>query len=97
MGSRMSIDQNAGSIPALLCEFLTAERIMPSEALAHLLGIKPETEAQMRARRQSPPFFRAGSSTFYRFEDVADWLTRNRVECDSQAAAKATATRDLLR
>ena len=80
----MAIDQNAGSIPALLREFLTAERIKPSEAFAQLLGIKPETEAQMRARRQSPPFFRAGSSTFYRFEDVADWLKRNRVECAAQ-------------
>lgn len=97
MGLMMPTDQNAGSIPALLCEFLTTERIMPSEAFAQLLGIKPETEAQMRARRQSPPFFRAGSSTFYRFEDVADWLKRNRVDCDAQASARSAATRDLLK
>ena len=85
-----------GETVPVLRAFLTAERIMPSEAFAQLLGIKPETEAQMRARRQSPPFFRSGSSTFYRFEDVADWLTRNRVECDAQASAKAAAHRDLL-
>jgi len=93
----MAIDQNTASIPALLCEFLATERIMPSEAFAQLLGIKPETEAQMRARRHSPPFFRAGSSTFYRFEDVAEWLQRNRVDCDAQAAARGAATRDLLK
>ncbi len=87
----------SGETVPVLHAFLSAERIMPSEAFAQLLGIKPETEAQMRARRQSPPFFRAGSSTFYRFEDVADWLTRNRVECDAQEAARSAATRDLLK
>jgi hypothetical protein len=81
----------------LINAFLASERILPSDAFAQLLGIKPETEAQMRARRQSPPFFRVGASTFYRFEDVADWLMRNRIDCDAQAAAKSTAHQDLLR
>ncbi len=93
----MAKEQNAERIEALLHAFLASERLLPSDALAQLLGIKPETEAQMRARRQSPPFFRVGASTFYRFEDVAEWLTRNRVDCDAQAAAKTTAHLDLLR
>jgi hypothetical protein len=93
----MTKDQNAEGMKALLQAFLAAERILPSDAFAQLLGIKPETEAQMRARRQSPPFFRVGASTFYRFEDVAEWLTRNRIDCDAQAAAKCAANRDLLR
>jgi hypothetical protein len=93
----MTKDQNAEGMKALLQAFLAAERILPSGAFAQLLGIKPETEAQMRARRQSPPFFRVGASTFYRFEDVAEWLTRNRIDCDAQAAARSAASRDLLK
>jgi hypothetical protein len=81
----------------VLAAFFAAEKLMPAKAFAVLLGIRPETEAQMRARRQSPPFFKVGTSTFYRFEDVADWLKRNRVDCDAQAAARSAATRDLLK
>jgi hypothetical protein len=81
----------------VLQAFLASERILPSDAFAQLLGIKLETEAQMRARRQSPPFFRVGASTFYRFEDVAEWLTRNRIDCDAQAAARLCASQDLLK
>jgi hypothetical protein len=33
----------------------------------------------------------------YRFEDVAEWLTRNRVNCDAQEAARSAAARDLLK
>jgi hypothetical protein len=33
----------------------------------------------------------------YRFDDVAEWLTRNRIDCDAQAAARLCSSQDLLK
>ena len=45
----------------LITAFCASERLMPARAFAVLIGVKPETESQMRARRQSPTFFKSGS------------------------------------
>lgn len=80
----------------VLAAFYASERLMPAKAFAALIGVKPETESQMRARRQSPPFFRSGSSAFYRFEDVAEWLKKQRVAAEVRNAGQRQAFRDIL-
>jgi hypothetical protein len=61
--TKMKQPLNRKACGPVLQAFLASERILPSDAFAQLLGIKPETEAQMRARRQSPPFFRCQSQS----------------------------------
>ncbi len=85
-------DTGDGVLPA----FYAAEKLMPARAFAALIGVKPATEAQMRARRQSPPFFRSGSTAFYRFEDVAEWLKKQRVEAEHGNEGRRQAIRDML-
>lgn len=80
----------------VLAAFYATERLMPARAFAALIGVKPETEAQMRARRQSPPFFKSGSAVFYRFEDVAEWLKKQRVEAERGNAGQRQAFKDIL-
>jgi hypothetical protein len=80
----------------VLAAFYASEKLMPAKAFAALIGVKPDTEAQMRARRQSPPFFRSGASAFYRFEDVADWLQKQRIEAERGNAGQRQAVRDIL-
>lgn len=80
----------------VLAAFYASEKLMPAKAFAALIGVKPETEAQMRARRQSPPFFRAGSSAHYRFEDVAAWLQSHRIDAEGGSAGQRQAVRDIL-
>ena len=69
---------------------------MPAKAFAALIGVKPETESQMRARRQSPPFFKSGASAFYRFDDVAEWLQKQRVEAERGGTGQRRAIKDIL-
>ena len=80
----------------VLDAFYASEKLMPAKAFAALIGVKPDTEAQMRARRQSPPFFKSGASAFYRFEDVAEWLQTHRIEAERGNAGQRKASRDLL-
>ena len=80
----------------LITAFCASERLMPAKAFAALIGVKPETESQMRARRQSPTFFKSGSAVFYRFEDVAEWLKKQRVEAERGNAGQRQAFRDIL-
>ncbi len=80
----------------VLAAFYASEKLMPAKAFAALIGVKPETESQMRARRQSPPFFKSGSSAFYRFEDVADWLQKQRVEAEARNVGQRRAVKDIL-
>ena len=80
----------------LITAFCANERLMPARAFAALIGVKPETEAQMRARRQSPTFFKSGSAVFYRFEDVAEWLKKQRVEAERGNAGQRQAFKDIL-
>lgn len=80
----------------VLAAFYASERLMPAKAFAALIGVKPETESQMRARRQSPPFFKSGSSAFYRFEDVAEWLKKQRFEAEVSNAGQRRAFKDIL-
>ena len=81
----------------VLAAFYAAERLMPAKAFAALIGVKPETESQMRARRQTPPFFKSGAAAFYRFEDVAAWLQQQRIEADRGNAGQRQAVKDQLR
>jgi hypothetical protein len=80
----------------VLASFFTSQQLMPAKAFAALIGVKPETECQMRARRQSPPFFKSGASAFYRFEDVAAWLKQQRFEAEGGNAGKRQAVKDML-
>ena len=80
----------------VLASFYASQQLMPAKAFAQLIGVKPETECQMRARRQTPPFFKSGASAFYRFEDVAVWLTQQRFETDCGNAGKTQAAREML-
>jgi hypothetical protein len=80
----------------VLAAFYASQRLMPAKAFAALIGVKPETESQMRARRQTPPFFRSGASAFYRFEDVAEWLQQQRIEADRGNSGKRQAVKDML-
>ena len=80
----------------VLAAFYASEKLMPAKAFAALIGVKPETEAQMRSRRQTPPFFKAGGSAHYRFEDVAAWLQSQRVEAEPRNAGQRQAVRDIL-
>lgn len=80
----------------VLAAFYASERLMPARAFAALIGVKPETEGQMRARRQSPPFFKSGSSAFYRFEDVSEWLQKQRIEAERGNAGQRRAIKDIL-
>ena len=80
----------------VLAAFYASERLMPAKAFAALIGVKPETESQMRARRQSPTFFKSGSAVFYRFEDVAEWLKKQRVEAERGNAGQRQAFKDIL-
>jgi hypothetical protein len=80
----------------VLAAFYASQRLMPTKAFAALIGVKPETESQMRARRQTPPFFRSGASAFYRFEDVAEWLQQQRIEAERGNAGKRQAVKDML-
>lgn len=87
-----SSDVNEG----VIATFCTQEGLMPAKAFAALIGVKPETESQMRSRRQTPPFFRAGGAVFYRFDDVAEWLQQQRIEAERGNAGKRQAVRDML-
>jgi hypothetical protein len=80
----------------VIASFCVSERLMPAKAFAALIGVKPETESQMRARRQSPPFFKSGASAFYRFDDVAEWLQKQRVEAERGGTGQRRAVRDIL-
>lgn len=81
----------------VLAAFYAAERLMPAKAFAALLGVKPETECQMRARRQTPPFFRSGGAVVYDFAEVAAWLKQQRVEAERGNAGQRQAIHDQLR
>ncbi len=80
----------------VLAAFYASQQLMPAKAFAALIGVKPETESQMRARRQSPPFFKSGASAFYRFEDVAVWLQKQRVEAERGGTGQRRAIKDIL-
>lgn len=80
----------------VLAAFYASQQLMPAKAFAALIGVKPETESQMRARRTAPPFFKSGAAAFYRFEDVADWLQKQRVEAEVRNAGQRRAFRDIL-
>jgi hypothetical protein len=80
----------------VLASFYASERLMPAKAFAALIGVKPETESQMRARRQTPPFFKSGATAFYRFDDVAEWLQQQRIEAERGNAGQRQAVKDML-
>lgn len=80
----------------VIASFCAREGLMPAKAFAFLMGVKPETESQMRARRQTPPFFKSGAAAFYRFEDVAEWLQQQRIEADRGNAGQRQAVKDML-
>jgi hypothetical protein len=80
----------------VLAAFYASERLMPAKAFAALIGVKPETESQMRARRQSPPFFKSGSAVFYKFEEVAAWILHQRIEAERGGAGQRRAIKDIL-
>ena len=80
----------------VLASFYASEKLMPAKAFAALIGVKPETESQMRARRQTPPFFRSGATAFYRFDDVAEWLQQQRIEAERGNAGQRQAVKDML-
>lgn len=80
----------------VIASFCADERIMPARAFAALIGVKPDTEIQMRARRQTPPFFKSGAAAFYRFDDVAEWLQQQRFEAERGYAGKRQAVKDML-
>ena len=56
----------------VLASFYASEKLMPAKAFAALIGVKPETESQMRARRQTPPFFRSGATQQPEAKDNSD-------------------------
>ena len=80
----------------VIASFCAQQHIMPAKAFAALIGVKPQTESQMRARRQSPPFFKSGASAFYRFDDVAEWLQKQRVDAERGGTGQRRAVRDIL-
>jgi hypothetical protein len=80
----------------VLASFYASERLMPAKAFAALIGVKPETESQMRARRQTPPFFKSGATAFYRFDDVAEWLQQQRVDAERGNLGQRQAVKDML-
>jgi hypothetical protein len=80
----------------VLAAFYASQRLMPAKAFAALIGVKPETESQMRARRQTPPFFKSGAAAFYRFDDIAEWLQQQRVDADRGNAGRQQAVKDML-
>jgi hypothetical protein len=80
----------------VLASFYSSQKLMPAKAFAALLGVKPETESQMRARRQTPPFYKSGAAAFYRFEDVAEWLQQQRVDAERGNAGQRQAVKDML-
>jgi len=80
----------------VIASFCAQQHIMPAKAVAALIGVKPETESQMRARRQSPTFFKSGSAVFYRFELVAAWILQQRVEAERGGTGQRRAVRDIL-
>lgn len=80
----------------VLASFYASERLMPAKAFAALIGVKPETESQMRARRQTPPFFKSGATAFYRFDDVAEWLQQQRVDAERGNPGQRQAVKDML-
>jgi hypothetical protein len=80
----------------VLAAFYASQRLMPAKAFAALIGVKPETESQMRARRQTPPFFRSGGAVVYDFDDVAAWLKQQRIEADRGNAGRQQAVKDML-
>lgn len=80
----------------VIASFCAEKRIMPAKAFAALIGVKPETESQMRARRQTPPFFKSGAAAFYRWDDVAAWLQQQRVEAERGNSGQRQAIRDIL-
>jgi hypothetical protein len=80
----------------VLASFYASEKLMPAKAFAALIGVKPETESQMRARRQTPPFFKSGAAAFYRFDDIAEWLQQQRVDADRGNAGRQQAVKDML-
>lgn len=89
-------NKNADVNEGVIATFCAQEGLMPAKGFAALIGVKPETESQMRARRQAPPFFRAGGAVFYRFEDVASWLKRQRVEAEHGNVGQRQAVKDIL-
>jgi hypothetical protein len=80
----------------VLAAFYASQRLMPAKAFAALIGVKPETESQMRARRQTPPFFKSGAAAFYRFDDIAEWLQQQRLDADRGNAGRQQAVKDML-
>lgn len=80
----------------VLASFYASEKLMPAKAFAALIGVKPETESQMRARRQTPPFFKSGATAFYRFDDVAEWLQQQRVDAERGNLGQRQAVKDML-
>jgi hypothetical protein len=51
--------------------------LIPSAALARLLGIKPDTLVLWRANGKSPPFLRLGGRIYYRRAVVEAWLAEH--------------------
>lgn len=80
----------------VIAAFCASQQLMPAKAFAALIGVKPETESQMRARRTAPPFFKSGAAAFYRFEDVAEWLQKQRIEAERGNVGQRRAVRDIL-
>ena len=55
-----------------------ASNLMDSKAVAAYLGVKVETLAQWRLRREGPPFVKAGRSIRYRLGEIQRWLDQGR-------------------
>lgn len=72
--------------------------LLPSDAAAALLGLKPQTLRAWRLRGVGPTYVRVGTGrrgrVFYREEDLVAWLTPRRFGSTAEETAAAPPTRE---
>jgi hypothetical protein len=52
--------------------------LIPNEAAAALLNVKPQTLACWRVDKRGPDFYRIGRAVFYRRSDIMAWIAAQR-------------------
>ena len=62
-------------MPEIRPEFVSRDK-----ADSYIPGLNPKTLANLASLGKGPPYHKVGRRCFYRYEDLVNWITRNRVK-----------------
>jgi predicted DNA-binding transcriptional regulator AlpA len=71
-----------------------SNRLLDTDATAHLLGCSPAALTKFRTQRRGPPYVRVGRLIRYRRVDLTRWLKSRRVLPEAKVNTSQPSARD---